>query len=250
MRGDDHAGAQQSRDRVELVGRTVGTCPTSTSHAPAQTSYAVQVLEDYVHRYLIKYLPAVDKATVIQDPPAELLIEDSNGRRFGFDGRSFRQMKGVYLSSDANRAIVLPFAKDGAYQVTASGPAGERFALSAATVDFAANGPRHVIHAVTQEGAIPASGKALVPFEIDTKPVKVALRLKRRGRRVSARIRCSKPCSARLYTKFAGSRVRRVWRGNVERQTTTTLRYRRRLTVSLQAEDSRGYIRVARKRIR
>ena len=192
------------------------------------------------------YLPAVDKATVIQDPPAHLLVRDHVGRRLGFLGRPFAELSGAYLQSLTNRVIVLSHARDGKYSVIASARPRERFSLSAATVDFAANGSQTVVHEVTRSARMPASGRATVSFTIDAVPVRVKLDVRRSGRSGIARIRCSERCSVTLTSTLNG-RTRAVWRGRVRKTVTRRIRYRRGVLITARARDAAGYVRSAEK---
>lgn len=98
----------------------------------------VQQAETYIHEELIDNLPAIDSLMVVQEPPAELSVEDSHGRSAGQTptGPAATIPGSSYIAIDDYSAVLVINPEPGNYAAKVTGARGDPYALSFSMVDF------------------------------------------------------------------------------------------------------------------
>jgi hypothetical protein len=98
----------------------------------------LQSVEQYIHETLINNLDGIDRLAIFQDPPANLLVTDPNGRMTGVaNGALITQIPGsTYLSASDRNAVAILEPMQGDYTVQAVGTSGAAFSLSMSLTAF------------------------------------------------------------------------------------------------------------------
>lgn len=102
----------------------------------------LQQAEQFIHETLINNLSGVDRLGLVQDPPADLLLVDSLGRRTGIlmDGSPVEEIpRSRFFRFDEVTAVVLVEPDDGTYNIVVLGVPGEPFSLSASVAELRGN---------------------------------------------------------------------------------------------------------------
>lgn len=128
----------------------------------------LQASEQYIHQTLINNLSGINRLGLIQDPPADVLVTDSQGRRTGVleDGTVAVEIprSEFYRFADLSVAVLVePDA--GVLDIKVVGPEGDPFAVSASVTDFLGNALIPRVVESQSEGLIDAEGNAF-SFEI------------------------------------------------------------------------------------
>jgi hypothetical protein len=131
----------------------------------------VQLGVQYVHETLVDVLGYVDKAAIVQDPPADVLVTDASGRRTGRDasGAIHQELpNATYIAGDGASAVFLTEPDESRYDIALSGDPGAEYFLMRGWADM-----RNGLLAATQwqdesEGTLDPSGSA--SYTLDLRP--------------------------------------------------------------------------------
>ena len=121
----------------------------------------LQRTEQFFHETLINNLSGIDRLGVVQDPPADLIVTDPQGRQTGRLTSGFQITdipRSIYFSSPEVTAIVLVRPSLGTYRVGVVGPSGEPFSLSMSVADFFRNVASPFIQESVASGTISPTG--------------------------------------------------------------------------------------------
>jgi hypothetical protein len=102
----------------------------------------LQQTEQFIHETLIDNLSGIDRLGLIQDPPADLLVVNQDGRRTGAlpNGTIVEEIpRSGYFRSDELSAVILVEPEEGLFDVEVIGAPGDIFSLSMSVADFLGN---------------------------------------------------------------------------------------------------------------
>jgi hypothetical protein len=121
----------------------------------------LQRTEQFIHETLINNLSGIDRLGIIQDPPAELIVTDSEGRQTGRlpSGAEVVEIpRSLYFSSPEITAVILVRPSLGTYRVGVVGLPGDPFSLSMSLADFFRNVGSPFIQESVASGTVSSSG--------------------------------------------------------------------------------------------
>ncbi len=132
----------------------------------------IQPLETFLHTSLISHLPYISLATLIQEPPNDVLVKDSSGNLSGRlpNGQIVTNIpNSLYIPATATSgaAVLIVNSPPAAYSVEVVGTPGASFSLVVSNADFTADGLSPTVTEGDQQGVLGPSGVQASCFSTD-----------------------------------------------------------------------------------
>jgi PKD domain len=137
-------------------------------YGPASFQETLQALETYIHTTLIQNLPMVSTIGVFQDPPANLLVTDPQGRTVGvsrFGRTASFPGSGYAVVGDRSIAWILE-PIPGTYHVTASGQPQSAFHTDLTVLQLLGHGTDPLTQNTVWDGTLGFTGTASTTFSV------------------------------------------------------------------------------------